>query len=128
MGSIVTQVKIINPLDKDKQIECSALVDTGAAYLTLPKAWKNKLGALDELQRVTAKLANQEDCDAEIAGPVRIEIGQFRPAYTEILFIDMGHEEEDYQPLLGHLPLQQCGVAVDMVSLKLISIPYIDCK
>lgn len=128
MGRIVTQVKIQNPLDKERVLEFSALVDTGAAYLTLPLAWKEKIGQLEDLHKVDAELANQNKVAGLIAGPVRLEIGGFRPTYTEILFIDMGAESEDYQPLLGHLPLQQCGVAVDMVGHQLIALKYVDCK
>ena len=37
MGRIVTQVRIRNLLDEGNVISCDALVDTGAAYMVLPK-------------------------------------------------------------------------------------------
>jgi len=38
MGGIVAQVRITNALDPSHEIQCAALVDTGAAPLVLPKA------------------------------------------------------------------------------------------
>ena len=38
MGRIVANVRIGNLLDPNKTLECDALVDTGAAYMVLPKA------------------------------------------------------------------------------------------
>jgi predicted aspartyl protease len=127
MGRIVAQVKLINPLDKTKQMEFSALVDTGASYLTLPLAWKHKLGEMDDVRRVTAQVADQRSVDGQVAGPVRIEIENFPAAYTEILFIDMG-EQDNYEPLLGHLPLQQSQISIDMVNHRLFSVKYVDLK
>ena len=44
MGRIITRVRIENLLDADKSIACDALVDTGAAHMTLPAAWQDRLG------------------------------------------------------------------------------------
>lgn len=41
-----------NALDPSHTIRCDALVGTGAAYLTLPNAWRNRLGSLTELDTV----------------------------------------------------------------------------
>jgi predicted aspartyl protease len=128
MGRIVAQVKITNPLDKTKELEFSALVDTGAAYLTLPLAWREKLGEMDDVRRVTAQVADQRNVEAQIAGPVRIQIENFPAAYTEILFLDMGDAPERYEPLLGHLPLQQSQISIDMVNHCLFPVKYVDCK
>lgn len=40
MGRIAANVTITNLLDKKAHINCDALVDTGAAYMVLPTAWK----------------------------------------------------------------------------------------
>lgn len=128
MGRIVAQVKITNPLDKSKVLEFSALVDTGASYLTLPLAWRDKLGEMDDVRRVTAQVADQRSVEAQIAGPVRIQIENFPAAYTEILFLDMGDAPERYEPLLGHLPLQQSQISIDMVNHCLFPVKYVDCK
>jgi len=128
MGRIVAQLKIINPLEKDKFIECSALVDTGASHLTLPMAWKHKLGQLDDYHQAEAEMASQETVSAELAGPVRIEIEGFGASYGEVLFVEMKPRGEDYEVLLGHLPLQYARIAVDMVGHRLLPVKYVDCK
>jgi predicted aspartyl protease len=46
MGRIITRVRIKNLLEEQAIISCDALVDTGAAYLVLPKAWKDRLGKI----------------------------------------------------------------------------------
>ena len=52
MGRIVTQVKLTNYADPDKTLTLSALVDTGAAYITLPNAWRDTLGEVEQLAEV----------------------------------------------------------------------------
>ena len=128
MGRILAQVKLINPLDKTKELSFSALMDTGASYLTLPLAWKDKLGEMDDVRRVTAQVADQRSIEGQVAGPVRIEIENFPAAYTEILFIDRGTSSDSYEPLLGHLPLQQSQISIDMVNHRLFSVKYVDLK
>lgn len=46
MGRILTSVVIRNTLDPAYELRCDALVDTGAGYLTLPTAWRERLGTL----------------------------------------------------------------------------------
>ena len=129
MGRIVAQVTVSNALDPEKSMSFSALVDTGAAYLSLPSAWKDRLGELGETQQVTIETATQEVAEAEVAGPVKIEIEGFRPIYSEVLFADMKPEAgEDYEPLLGYIPLEQAHVAVDLVGHRLVSVKAVDLK
>ncbi len=52
MGRIVVETTLENALDPSHTIRCDALVDTGAAYLTLPNAWRDRLGTLTELDTV----------------------------------------------------------------------------
>lgn len=47
MGRIITQVKVTNFLDREKTIEFSGLVDTGASHLVLPMAWKKEVKRFD---------------------------------------------------------------------------------
>ena len=49
MGRIVVQLKLSNYAKPEKAISVSALVDTGAAYITLPKAWQAQLGEVEQL-------------------------------------------------------------------------------
>ncbi len=44
MGRILTSVTVDNVLDQDKSIRIDALVDTGATFMVLPSAWKDRLG------------------------------------------------------------------------------------
>jgi len=51
MGRIVTSVKIENVSDPSKSIRCDALVDTGASFLVLPSAWRDRLGDLGDFRK-----------------------------------------------------------------------------
>mgnify|MGYP001616288233 FL=1 len=46
MGRIVANVRIKNLFEPENVINCDALVDTGAAYMVLPTAWKERLGTI----------------------------------------------------------------------------------
>jgi predicted aspartyl protease len=59
MGRIVVETTLENALDPIHTIRCDALVDTGAAYLTLPNAWRDRLGTLTELDTVAVERPTQ---------------------------------------------------------------------
>jgi predicted aspartyl protease len=126
MGRIVARVTIDNPLEPGRRIETDALVDTGAFMLTLPKAWQPRLGKLAtrEIEVFTAK---QERAKAQIGGPVRIQISGFPQINSEVCFLDMAEEEEP-EPLIGYITLEQSQAAVDMVGHRLTHIRYMDMK
>jgi predicted aspartyl protease len=126
MGRIVAQVQIA--ADTSRPLTISGLVDTGAAYLTLPMAWKARFDAFASSQAVEVETASQETVVGEVCGPVRIEIEGFRPIYSEVMFIDMHPENGVYEPLLGYLPLEQSQAAVDMVGHRLVHARRIDLK
>jgi predicted aspartyl protease len=128
MGRIITSVTIANAFDKEKSIRCDAFVDTGAALMTLPSAWKERLGDLELVQVVDAQLANQQIVKAEIRGPVQIAIEGFRPIYTEVMFLEMQANDGQYDPLVGYLVLEQSQVAVDLVRHKLLPAGAVDLK
>ena len=44
MGRIIVAASIENGADPAFRIESDASVDTGAAHLTLPAAWRDRLG------------------------------------------------------------------------------------
>ncbi len=58
MGRIVVEATIENGIDSTCRIHCDALVDTGAAYLTLPKVWQTRLGQLTTLDTVEVEPAD----------------------------------------------------------------------
>lgn len=129
MGRIVTQVKLTNFTDPNKTLSVSALVDTGAAYITLPNAWRNSLGEVEQLAEIDVELADQSTKKGYVCGPVRARIGEFRPIIAEVLFLDMEpNEEGEYEPLVGYIALEQASAAVDMLGHRLVHIKQVDLK
>ena len=130
MGRIITSVTVSSyPPDGTVQpLRLDALVDTGASYLTLPTAWKERLGKFGRVQEVELETATQESVIGELCGPVEIEVEGFRPTYGEVLFIEMTPVDGLYEPLLGHLPLQSCQAAVDMLGHRLLHVKRMDLK
>jgi predicted aspartyl protease len=115
-------------MEPDRRLTFSGLVDTGAAYLTLPSAWKSQLGQFSSSQRLTLESATQESVLGEVCGPAQIEIEGFRPIYSEVLFIDMRPEDGVYEPLVGYLALEQSQAAVDMLGHRLVHARRVDLK
>lgn len=132
MGRVISQVRVENANHPEHYMEFGAMVDTGAAYLTLPSVWAEKLGEMPYSEQVEMVTATGETVAGEMRGPVRIRIRGFRPIYTEALFVDMEPERDNgvdhYEPLLGYTPLELCGAAVDMLGHRLIPVRYIDLK
>ena len=129
MGRIVVQTKITNLFDEEKFIRCGMLVDTGAGALILPSAWKERLGEFKRSQAVELLLASREVVRGEACWPVEIRIEGFRPVSNEVIFVDMGAGEDDeYEPLLGYVILEQAQAAVDMLGHRLVPVRYIDMK
>ena len=128
MGRIIASVRIDNVSDPLKSISCKALVDTGAAFMVLPKAWRARLGELDTTTQVEMETATQETVTGEVSGPVRIQIEGFRPIYSEVSFVEMHPANGEYEPLIGYLVLEQCQAAVDMVGHRLVQAKHMDLK
>ena len=128
MGRIIASVSVRNVLDPEKHKKMDALVDTGAAYLVLPRSWKEDLGDFESERQVELQAADQRVFEGTLCGPARIQVEGFSHIYNEVLFIDMEPFEGDYEPLLGHLVLQQSGAAVDMLRDRLLHVRYIDLK
>ena len=128
MGRIVANVRIRNLLDPEKVIDCDALVDTGAAYMVLPKAWQIRLGKLNQVREIDCETATQEIIKAPVCGPVEIRVEGFPPVYGEVLFLDMQPDDGIYEPLLGYIVLEQCQAAVDMLGIRLIHAKKTDLK
>ena len=127
MGRIVTSVVVENaPVARSVRID--ALVDTGAGYLTLPMAWKERFGAFALEQAVALQTATQQVVDGTVCGPALIRVEGFRAVHGEVLFIEMEPEEGEYEPLLGYIPLEQCGAAVDLIGHRLLPARYVDAK
>jgi hypothetical protein len=128
MGRIVTPIVVANALEPGHAIRCDALVDTGSAGLVLPAAWKDRLGALAPVCTLDLETADQRVVTGEVYGPVKVQIGGFRPVFTEVVFIDMQPRDGCYEPLVGYIVLEQSQVAVDEVGHRLVPVRYLDLK
>ncbi len=128
MGKITTSVQVRNALNEDMRLECEALVDTGANYLVLPSAWREKLGPLELRDTVELEAADQSKIIGEIRGPVTIQMPGFMRVSMDLLFIDMQPRHGQYEPLIGHFVLQQSGAIIDMVEHRLLKRGYFDLK
>jgi predicted aspartyl protease len=129
MGRIVTQVKLANFGEPSKTLSLSALVDTGAAYITLPNAWREALGEVEQLAEIEVEMADQSVKKGCVCGPLRARIGEFRPIMAEVLFLDMQPDEDgEYEPLVGYIALEQAGAAVDMLGHRLVHVKWVDLK
>jgi predicted aspartyl protease len=128
MGRIVSSVTITSIADPSKTLRCDALVDTGASFMVLPNAWKDRLGDLEVVSTISLETATQEAVEGEIRGPVRIQLEGFRPIFNEVLFIEMNPADGIYEPLIGYIVLEQSQAAVDMLGHRLVPIKHMDLK
>ena len=128
MGRIVTSADVHNLAEPRKGRRIDFLVDTGESHVVLPAAWKEQFGDFELEQETEAQLANQGVTTGTICGPARIHIEGFRAVHGDIVFLEMESESGKYEPLLGYLPLQQCGAAVDMLGHRLVPVRYLDMK
>jgi predicted aspartyl protease len=128
MVRIVASVTITNISDPSKNLRCDALVDTGASFMVLPIAWKDRLGDLEVIDYITLETATQETVEGQVCGPVRIQIEGFRPIFNEVLFVEMKPEDGIYEPLIGYIILEQSQAGVDMLGHRLIPVKHMDLK
>ncbi|MGH2669035.1 MAG: hypothetical protein ACRDH5_07970 [bacterium] len=128
MRRIIVETTIENMLDPSHTLRCDALVDTGAAYLTLPTAWRDRLGALTALATVQVQRDDPSTVQGIICGPVLLGMERFRPVLAEVLFIDMRPEDGAYEPSIGYIPLEQAQAAVDLVGHRLVKVNRVDLK
>lgn len=128
MRRVVSRVTVLNPLNPSARLTFTGLVDTGAAYLTLPSAWKSQIGPFTSVQRIEFETATQQVVSAEVCGPAQIALEGFRPIYTEVVFLDMQPADGGYEPLVGYLPLEQSQAAVDMTGHRLVHTRHVDLK
>ena len=128
MGRIIVPVKIENASDPAKCFGCDGLVDTGASFMVLPNAWRDRLGPLRRVAEVEVEVATQDTVSGDICGPVLIQMEGFRPVYTEVLFVDMRPSDGQYEPLIGYTVLELSQAAVDMIGHRLVHLKHVDMK
>lgn len=128
MGRIVVSVDIRNVASPERSRQIDALVDTGASHVTLPSAWRDRFGTFDVEEEVDFETATQEIAAGLVCGPARIQVEGFRVIHSEVLFVEMVSAESEYEPLLGTIPLEQCGAAVDLIGHRLLPVRHMDLK
>ena len=128
MGRIVVAATIENGTDPSCRIDCDALVDAGAPYLTLPSTWRSRLGQLTVYDTVEVETANQTVVTGDICGPILLRFGSFRQILAEALFIDMEPANGRHEALLGYIPLEQAQVVVDLAGHRLAEVDRVDLK
>lgn len=128
MGRVVASVHVSNPAHPTQAIRCDVLVDTGVTELILPSAWKDRLGPLTALRRVTMETADQRIVEGEACGPVQIQIEGFDPIFDEVIFLDLQPSDGAYEPLLGYVVLEKSRAAVDLVGHRLVPVKHLDLK
>jgi predicted aspartyl protease len=111
VGRISVKARIRNLFEPDHILTCDALVDTGSAYMVLPRAWKDRLGNLVTVRHIDCEAATQQLVKGEVCGPVEIRLEGFEPVYGEVLFLDMEPENGVYEPLVGYIVLEQAATA-----------------
>jgi hypothetical protein len=126
MGRVVASVQVSNPVHPGRAIRCDVLGDTGTTELILPTAWKNRLGPLTALRRVTMERADQRIVEGE--GPVQIQIEGFAPIFDEVIFLDLQPSDGAYEPVLGYVVLEKSRAAVDLVGHRLVPVKHLDLK
>lgn len=57
-----------------------------------------------------------------------LRFGDFRPVWTEVLFIDMEPAHGRYEPLIGYIPLEQVQAVVDLAGHRLGKVDHVDLK
>lgn len=124
MGRFVIPIKVSNILHPDHTFECRTLVDTGASGFFLPEAWRDRVGPLEIYGMKSLLLGDQRVIEAQSCGPVRVDILGFHPIVTPLTFLPLEPEEGDYLAILGFIPLEQAGAAVDCLNQRLIKVPF----
>jgi predicted aspartyl protease len=68
MGRIIVPVTVRNTIDPTSGIRFDAFVDTGAGWLTLPTAWRHRLGDLPTILTEQLETADQRVIPERSAG------------------------------------------------------------
>ena len=123
MGGFTVPVTIGNwqnrflPPDKQgEQIECEALVDSGAAELALPSELIDRL-KLESLGTVQVYTADGSQHEYRVFGIVELEV-QGRVCQVRVIELP-----DEAQPLLGAIPLEEMDWHISPLHKKLLPNP-----
>ena len=123
MGVFVARIKLRNwqnrflPEDQQGQdVECDALVDSGAAELALPADIVERL-KLEQLGEVQVYTADGGEHSYRVFGIVEIEV---QGRTSQVRAIELPHGAE---PLLGAVPLEEMDWHISPQEKKLVPNP-----
>ena len=123
MGVFVTPIKLRNwqnrflPADKrGEDVECDAMVDSGAAELALPADIIERL-RLEQLGDVQVYTADGGEHNYRVFGIVEIEV---QGRSSQVRAIELPHGAE---PLLGAVPLEEMDWHISPQEKKLVPNP-----
>ena len=123
MGVFTVPIKLKNwqnrflPKEKKgKEIQCEALVDSGAAELALPEEFIERL-KLEELDTVKVYTADGAQHEYRVFGIVELEV---QGRVCQVRVIELPHGAE---PLLGAVPLEEMDWHISPLEKKLIPNP-----
>ena len=123
MGVFRVPVKIKNwqnrylpPEKQGEDVECEALVDSGAAELALPIELVDRL-KLDQLGTVNVYTADGGEHDYRVFGIAEIEV---QGRVCQVRAIELPHGAE---PLLGAVPLEEMDWHISPIEKKLVPNP-----
>ena len=102
--------------DQIHQIQVSALVDSGASMLTIPRSLARLLN-LQKMDEVQTELANGEVMQAEVVGPIEVRFANRRASVDAVVI------EAETEVLLGAIPMQGMDVMIDPKRERLIVNP-----
>ena len=102
--------------DQIHQVQVSALVDSGASMLTIPRSLARLLN-LQKMDEVQTELANGEVMQAEVVGPIEVRFANRRASVDAVVI------EAETEVLLGAIPMQGMDVMIDPKRERLIVNP-----
>ena len=104
------------PEKQGEDVECEALVDSGAAELALPIELVDRL-KLDQLGTVNVYTADGGERDYRVFGIAEIEV---QGRVCQVRAIELPHGAE---PLLGAVPLEEMDWHISPIEKKLVPNP-----
>ena len=123
MGAFKVRIKMRNLFneylpesERGEDVECDAMVDTGAAELALPAEIVQKL-ALKAYETVPVVTADAGTHEYRICGMVELEV-QGRKCRVQVIELPRGAK-----PLLGAVPLEEMDWHVSPLKKKLLPNP-----
>ena len=110
------QNRFLPPEKQGKDVSCDALVDSGAAELSLPANLVEQL-KLEDLGKVRVYTADAEEHEYRVMGIAEVEVGG-RICHVRVIELPRGAE-----PLLGAAPLEAMDWHISPTEKKLMPNP-----